>query len=1530
MEEYQMIPISQSPSSRRRSPRALIALCLTLLVLAVGVLSVAAAAVQITGSVGVSGVDPDASNGQWYLRYTGRPAQGNFSHAYQWGEPQILCTPDTTPTTLDGTLDVADMTTGDVAFIGLLDKGLLGTGVTGYQSGAYIYLSKLSATTVRVGPTDGNLGGEIVQIFQDITIPGDNTLDVSFTIDGAADPNTCANGPIGNGVGCLTLTVEGGTPMTDSYGNVESLNNSVTYAHDEFALGAFPGWDDFGTSDVDYDLAVNGCTEMPATATAATVSQPLGSTTAVPANVCAGLAIDNWSNNWFACDENSANATGGVAGVSGPGTPPLGTGSAQFTIAETVDGPAVLTPFESGLPLSQVTQLAYEMNWDGTSTSNDLINLFINIDYDLTDAAANWQGRLVWIAGLPGCNSLTADTWQPYNAMTNAAACWRQTGTPIVGGAAQAAPWPLGGSSAATWAQVLAAYPNAGIHVAPLGAIGFKLGSGQAATVAALDAFDFGTNKGAGQTITTFNFEPQLACTTVCYADAVNGNDANGGATPAQAKKTIQAAIDAVQPNGAVRVLPGSYDETAANRLLFNSTGPYTFGLFIADAKDGITIQGVTAADIAITDPALTEAAITTNATNNFGHSGIFVEGDDVTIAGLELGDNISGNNKTIEVLGDGFTFKDSFMNVSDGGSLYFGDFRYDSVNNISHIQSYTVDNNVFSDGSSVDISNGAGYTGPVAGRQITNNIFEFSLAMYTAMGDFSWPNISFNGNSTNVGWYLYPVGGAEITGNTFTNNAPDGRHIRTRGIADDSQFDWESYWNDNTFNKKVIVGPNLFDDVRSYVYTSGSNIYNDVRQIGAVIQPEVDHALTGDTVLVGPGTYPEQVTIPTSITFLGSGPANTFIQAPATMPNAASHSSIVTISGAGVSVDMSEFTVTGPGPTACGSIAYGIFVRDGAYANIHDNEVVDIRDQGLSGCQNGNAIVVGRSSIPTDGTADITDNVIKTYQKTGIIISGAGSSATIAGNDVLGDGPISYIAENGVQVSSGASAEINDNTISGHSYTGPNWSSAGMLLYGPGTTNTNGNTIIDNQVGVWIFDASGTHEGNTVSATFSTTNSPYMYGFIVDDPPPGRNPSPAEETAAPSLLGAPAEQLGTNGATNGNPVQVNVITGNTITSDNSPGSVGIETDAGYGATDIDLTVTKNIIHDWEYGVIVYECTGNCTATTFANVDINRNSIVGNSEFGVYAETSSEVTDATCNWWGDASGPSGEGPGSGDAISTLATFKYWLQSSNLDGPCTAPATNVCPVDPAVGALRTDVIGTGQRGRHAKLNLPNYQNVDALYAQMAGFNVGFMKYVRFQVKGSPYVQVNTPTSEAISPATINWWGADLTATVATPWVKGSFFWGKKGNKAPRALVLWPTYQTGNQTYANAFETFDDSTTNYVHNGDIDVATQTLSIPATQLPGAALTVNVALVDVDKDKRVVILTVEAGGVSQTRIIEKPNKKTGLNLETFVLQGLPAGTDEVTITLESPAVSGLYPFGGDSAAIIGASANYACSDSN
>ena len=67
----------------------------------------------------------------------------------------------------------------------------------------------------------------------------------------------------------------------------------------------------------------------------------------------------------------------------------------------------------------------------------------------------------------------------------------------------------------------------------------------------------------------------------------------------------------------------------------------------------------------------------------------------------------------------------------------------------------------------------------------------------------------------------------------------------------------------------------------------------------------------------------------------------------------------------------------------------------------------------------------------------------------------------------------------------------------------------------------------------------------------------------------------------------------------------------------------------------------------------------------------NRNSITGNT-IGV-AGYDTQVFDAECNWWGDASGPSGAGPGTGDSAVGNVDFEPWLTTSDLvSGPCNGP------------------------------------------------------------------------------------------------------------------------------------------------------------------------------------------------------------------------------------------------------------------
>src|SRR5262249_5354110 len=154
-----------------------------------------------------------------------------------------------------------------------------------------------------------------------------------------------------------------------------------------------------------------------------------------------------------------------------------------------------------------------------------------------------------------------------------------------------------------------------------------------------------------------------------------------------------------------------------------------------------------------------------------------------------------------------------------------------------------------------------------------------------------------------------------------------------------------------------------------------GDDTFNDCRDNSSpcrTVQHAVDVACSGDTVQVGAGSFAEQVHIPKDLTVVGAGTGSTTIQAPATLPAAGD---IVQIDGPSVDVDRSALTVAGPGASGCGSINAGIHVMSGASGTLHDLTVADIRDQPLSGCQNGRAIRVGDPGSPA--TAEVSHSSI-------------------------------------------------------------------------------------------------------------------------------------------------------------------------------------------------------------------------------------------------------------------------------------------------------------------------------------------------------------------------------------------------------------------------------------------------------------------------------------------------------------------------------------------------------------------------
>ena len=97
-----------------------------------------------------------------------------------------------------------------------------------------------------------------------------------------------------------------------------------------------------------------------------------------------------------------------------------------------------------------------------------------------------------------------------------------------------------------------------------------------------------------------------------------------------------------------------------------------------------------------------------------------------------------------------------------------------------------------------------------------------------------------------------------------------------------------------------------------------------------------------------------------------------------------------------------------------------------------------------------------------------------------------------------------------------------------------------------------------------------------------------------------------------------------------------------------------------------DVDITDNEIHNCgETGISIAR-----HVIDTERVEIHHNNITGNTDNGLEVDAAvTEAVNATCNWWGAADGPSGAGPGSGDAVSGNALFDPWLLGPAPGGQC---------------------------------------------------------------------------------------------------------------------------------------------------------------------------------------------------------------------------------------------------------------------
>ncbi len=170
--------------------------------------------------------------------------------------------------------------------------------------------------------------------------------------------------------------------------------------------------------------------------------------------------VDENTADW-AFAEEVANGSGSY--TYGPGASSvLGEGAAFFSVDDTGRQLFGTDRFNT-VPLSQFTGLSYSTFRVHPVDGVIQLSLQINIDYDVTDKDVSWQGRLVYEPYLSG--TVQAHQWQTWDALAGE---WWSSGSPGNGTCPQNDP--------CTWAEVLTAFPNAGVHNAELGAILLKAG----------------------------------------------------------------------------------------------------------------------------------------------------------------------------------------------------------------------------------------------------------------------------------------------------------------------------------------------------------------------------------------------------------------------------------------------------------------------------------------------------------------------------------------------------------------------------------------------------------------------------------------------------------------------------------------------------------------------------------------------------------------------------------------------------------------------------------------------------------------------------------------------------------------------------------------------------------------------------------------------------------------------------------------------------------------------------------------------
>jgi hypothetical protein len=207
-------------------------------------------------------------------------------------------------------------------------------------------------------------------------------------------------------------------------------------------------------------------------------------------------------------------------------------------------------------------------------------------------------------------------------------------------------------------------------------------------------------------------------------------------------------------------------------------------------------------------------------------------------------------------------------------------------------------------------------------------------------------------------------------------------------------------------------------------------------------IQAAVNASSPGGTVLVCPGTYPEQVKINKALNITGvqSGTLDAAVVVAPTGGVVKSTTSLATgdpiaaqilvtettgVNISNLTIDGSNNGISSSGCTPLNLV--GLLYQNASGTVNHVAAINQALTGNSIGCQVGLAIFVQSGNSGTSNVT-ISNSHVENYQKNGITGNEVGTTVTITGNTVVGQGRTNGAAENSIQIGFGAAGKITSN----------------------------------------------------------------------------------------------------------------------------------------------------------------------------------------------------------------------------------------------------------------------------------------------------------------------------------------------------------------------------------------------------------------------------------------------------------------------------------------------------------------------